>query len=67
MGTLMNHDNMTPTSQGNKVMPTVSSNKVSSASKHHHEDVASGGLNQAKAGMGSDRLPQGKLDTSRTV
>ncbi len=67
MGTLANHDNKIPTSQGSKVRATVSSSKLTSASKHHVEDVQSSGLNQARAGMGSDRLPDGSLDTRRTL
>jgi hypothetical protein len=57
MGTLANHDNMTPTSRNSKVRTTVSSDKVSSASKHHSESVDQRGVNRERAGAGSSRIP----------
>lgn len=57
MGTLANHDNMTPTSRNSKVRTTVSSGKVSSASKHHKESVNQRGVNRSYAGKGSSRIP----------
>lgn len=57
MGTLANHDNMTPTSRNSKVRTSVSSSKVSSASKHHKESVPSRGGNRSYAGAGSSRIP----------
>lgn len=67
MGTLANHDTKMPTARSSKVRATVSSSKVTSASKHHHEDIASSGHSNPKAGMGSNRLPDGSLDTARTL
>lgn len=57
MGTLSQHDNMTPTSRDSKVRTTVSSDKVSSASKHHKESVNQRGVNRSYAGEGSSRIP----------
>ena len=57
MGTLANHDNMTPTSRDSKVVTDPSSGKVDSASKHHKESVDQSGVNRSRAGMGSDRIP----------
>lgn len=57
MGTLANHDNMTPTSRNSKVTVEPSSGKVSSASKHHSEAVNQRGVNRSYAGKGSSRIP----------
>ena len=60
MGTLANQsfkpaNQSAMTSTADKRMPTVSSNKVGSASKHHHENVGSRG---AGAGQGNKmRVP----------
>jgi hypothetical protein len=57
MGTLSQHDNMTPTSSNSKVTVNPSSGKVSSASKHHKESVDQRGVNRSYAGEGSSRIP----------
>lgn len=65
MGTLENHDTKTQTTVGSEVVTNASSGSGNGASGHHADPQAGRGGNNPKAGMGSDRLPQGKLDSPR--
>jgi hypothetical protein len=67
MGTLANHDTQVSTSSDDKTVTSASSTGAGSSSKHHSEPRDSRGKNSSTAGMGSDRLPSGKLDSSRTL
>ena len=65
MGTLENHDNMTPTSRDSKVVTSATSVGTGDPSKHHDSPQGASTPVTSKVGMGSDRLPQGKLDTPK--
>ena len=65
MGTLQDHDTMVPESNDSKVVTNATSSNIGGASKYHSDPQSSRGGNSAGAGMGSDRLPQGKLDSPK--
>lgn len=65
MTLLSNHDTKIPVSTNSEVKTGPVSGSAPAGSKHANDNVASSGGSGAKAGMGSDRLPQGKLDSSR--
>jgi len=65
MSTLGNHSTGLPLSSDSKVVTSAVSGQAGPSSKHHSEPSGASGGSGAKAGMGSDRLPQGKLDSPK--
>ncbi len=63
MGTLQNHNTQIPTTVGDKRTVNPSTNHVGNVSKHHHDDVQSGGPS-SKGTTGNN--PDGTLDTPRS-